>query len=133
MSMISSAIFYPDRMHVYIQTGRFLLNYNYNINLLHNAKEIKTGIEPSETLPVGRKLQWKHWKSINRLCTGYGQAAALMQNWGYSDNQRCTCGELQKMQYLFECAQLDQKCAVEDIHAANNLALDIALYLPKNI
>ena len=47
---------------------------------------------------------------------------------GYSDNPRCTCGELQTMQHLLECAQLDQKCTVEDIHATNNVALDTALY-----
>ena len=44
-----------------------------------------------------------------------------------SDNPRCTCSELQTMQHL-ECAQLDQKCTVEDIHATNNVALDTALY-----
>ena len=101
-------------------------------NLLHNAKEIKIGIELSEALPAGHKLQWTHWKSLNRLLTGYGRAAALMHNWGYSDKPRYTCGELQTMQHLLECAQLDQKCTVEDIHAANNVALDTALYWAKN-
>ena len=31
-----------------------------HINSLHNAKEIKLGIEPYETLPAGHKLQWTH-------------------------------------------------------------------------
>ena len=104
-----------------------------DINLLNYAKEVKMGIEPSETLPAGHKLQWTHWKSLNRLRTGYGRAAALMHNWGYSDNLRCTCGELQTMQHLLECVQLDQKCIVEYIHAANNVALETALYWAKNI
>ena len=91
------------------------------------------GIEPSETLPAGHELQWTHWKSLIRLRTGYGRAAAMMHNWGYSDNPRCTCGELQTMQHLLECAQLDQKCTVEDIHATNNVALGTALYSAKHI
>ena len=104
-----------------------------HINSLHSTKEIKIGIEPPETLPVGHELQWTHWKSLNRLRTGCGRAAAMMHNWGYSDNPRCTCGELQTMQRLHECAKLDQKCTVEDIHATNNVALDTALYWAKNI
>ena len=102
------------------------------INSLHKAKEIEMGIEPSETLPAVHKLQWTNWKNINRLRPGYSQAAALMHNRGYID-QRCTCGELQTMLHLHECAQLDQKCTVEDIHATNNVALDTALYWAKKI
>ena len=52
-----------------------------HINSLHNAKEIKMGIELCETIPAGQKLELTHWKSLNRLCTGYGQAAALMHHW----------------------------------------------------
>ena len=103
-----------------------------HINSLHNAKEIKMGIELSETIPAGQKLEWTNWKSLNRLRTGYGRATALMHNWGYSDNTRCTRDELQTMEHLLECAQLDQKCTVEDIHATNKAALDTALYWAKN-
>ena len=53
-----------------------------HINSLYNAIEIKMGIEPSESIPAGHKLQWTHWKSLNRLRTGYGRAAAMMHNWG---------------------------------------------------
>ena len=102
-------------------------------NLLHNAKEIKMGIETSEALPAGHKLEWTHWKSLKRLRTGYGRAAALMHNLRYSDNPRCTCGELRTMQHLLKCAQLDQKCTVEDINATNNVALNTALYWAMNI
>ena len=52
-------------------------------------------------------------------------------NWGYDDNPRCTCGELQTMQHLLECAQLDdENCTVEDIRATNNV--DTALYYRRD-
>ena len=44
-----------------------------------------------------------------------------------------TCGELQTIQHLLECAQLDEKCIIEDIHVTNNVALDTAMYWAENI
>ena len=99
------------------------LNRNYyeiatsTSTYLAAQRKIKMGIDLSETLPAGHKLQWTHWKSLNRLRTGYARAAALMHNWRCGDSPKCTCGELQTMQHLSQYAQLDEKYTVEDIRA----------------
>jgi len=60
----------------------------------------------------------------------YGQAAALNNP---RDNSRCACAALQAIQHLLECVGLDQKCTVEDICAANNVALDTTLYWAREV
>ena len=98
------------------------------IKSLHNSEDVKLGIKPSENLPLGHHLKWTQWKSLSRLRTCYGRAAALMHHRGYRDNQFCSCGDLQTMQRLLLCEKLNQTCTTADIHMTNSTAIETALY-----
>ena len=95
------------------------------INSLHNSEDVQMGIKPSENLPLGHHVKWTRWKSLNRLRTGYGRAAALMHHWGSSF---CSCGDLQTMQHLILCEKLNQTCTTAGIHMRDSTAIETALY-----
>ena len=97
------------------------------------TEDVIMGIKPSENLPVGHHLKWTQWKSLSRLRTGYGRAAALMHHWGYRDNPFCSCGDLETMQHLLLCEKLHQTCTKADIHMTNSTAIETALYWADTI
>ena len=68
--------------------------------------ETTMGTSTSEALAPGKNLQWTTWMSLNKFCTGYGIAADLMHNWGYSENRVCECGDTQTMTHLLSCSLL---------------------------
>ena len=61
--------------------------------------------------------------SLNRLRTGFGRAANLMHNWGYSENRLCECGDTHTMTHLLSCSLLTL-CTPNDIYRRTN---DIAI------
>ncbi|KAK5925803.1 hypothetical protein CgunFtcFv8_021431 [Champsocephalus gunnari] len=72
------------------------------------------GITPTESLASRHDLGWTTWKSLNRLRVGQGRRKALMKVWNYTTEDTCSCGSVQTMSHLLECADAP-RCSPGDL------------------
>ena len=78
-----------------------------------NAAQLRSPVTNSlsdlpsaEKLAPGHNQPWLIWRSLNRLRTDFGRAAALMHTWRYKENNLCDCGEAQTMEHMLACRLL---------------------------
>ena len=88
---------------------------------------LNRGITPTECLVSGHDLGWITWKSLNRLCVEQGRCKALMKAWNYTTEDTCSCGSVQTMSHLLECADAPQ-CRPEDLAEPTPSAVNCARY-----
>ena len=51
-----------------------------------------------------------------------------MVKWGFANEDKCECGEVQSMDHLLICSKLPTKCTTQDLVEANKNAIDVAKY-----
>lgn len=81
---------------------------------------------PTESLPEGSQLDWKTWKSLNRIRCQMGRSGENLMRWGYADDDSCACGEIQTMEHLLTCPSLRTPCTIRDLWSANDAAVQCA-------
>ncbi|KAK1901363.1 Protein dml-1 [Dissostichus eleginoides] len=80
----------------------------------------------------GHDLGWTTWKSLNRLRVEQGRCKALMKVWNYTTEDTCSCGSVQTMSHLLECADAP-RCSPEDLAEPTPSAVACARYWQNDI
>nr|CAH7725182.1 unnamed protein product [Callosobruchus chinensis]CAH7732496.1 unnamed protein product [Callosobruchus chinensis] len=79
-----------------------------------------------ESLPAGSDLDWRAWKSLNRLRCCVGRSKENLLKWGFAEEGTCACGELQTMEHLLICQSLPTPCTLEDLWMGSENAVQCA-------
>ncbi|KAL7403521.1 hypothetical protein ABVT39_001676 [Epinephelus coioides] len=74
---------------------------------------MERGITSTECLASGHDLPWPTWKTLNTLRVEQGRCKALMKEWKYHTEDKCSCGAVQTMSHLLECDDAPQ-CSPQD-------------------
>lgn len=98
-------------------------------------------MEPPDAYPLSQKpspgnhLDWKTWKTFNRLRTGVAPTKTNLAKWGIIDGSdiTCDCGEPQTGEHLLTCENCPSSCSLEDLWLARENALDVARYWAEKI
>ncbi|KAL7373590.1 hypothetical protein ABVT39_010174, partial [Epinephelus coioides] len=85
------------------------------------------GITPTECLASGHDLPWPTWKTLKRLHVEQGRCKALMKEWKYHTEDKCSCGAVQTMSHLLECDDAPQ-CSPKDLAEPTPVAVTCARY-----
>ena len=92
--------------------------------LSKNDQDLSMGLKPEEALPPGAELNWRTWKSLNRLRTLTGRSKENLIKWGFpTDTTLCSCGQTQTMSHLLECPNLQAECTKDNLAVCNNTAI----------
>lgn len=89
---------------------------------------IRDWIKHSEHLPTGYELQWRVWKTLNRLRVGVGRSKSNMVKLRYISDQNtsCHCETIQTMAHQLICLLAPRTCTLEDLITANQITRDVA-------
>ena len=49
-------------------------------------------VHPEKQLPSGHTLQWRTWRTANRVRSGQAATPAAKHLWGYRESETCVCG-----------------------------------------
>lgn len=90
---------------------------------------------PDPTVEVkGLNLPRKIWLRLNRIRTGHGCCADLLNEWGLSDSPMCECGEVQTMQHLVQSCRIHRfEGGIEEINDISADAINWLTNLAINI
>ena len=80
-----------------------------------------------EELPPGADLNFHAFKSINRMRCMMGRSKANLCKWGYSEDDKCDCGNIQTMEHLLLCPNNEFLCNFDDVLLANDNAQKLVL------
>ena len=89
-------------------------------------------ISPTESLASGHDLGWTTWRSLNRLRVEQGRCKELIKVWNYTTEDICSCGSVQTMSHLLECADAP-RCSPEDLAEPTTSAVACARYWQNDI
>ncbi|KAJ4942018.1 hypothetical protein JOQ06_011888 [Pogonophryne albipinna] len=104
----------------------------WQINYTRALEWLDRGITPTESLASGHDLGWTTWKSLNRLRVEQWRCKALMKVWSYTTEDTCSCGSVQAMSHLLECADAP-RCSPEDLAEPTPSAVACARYWQNDI
>ena len=93
-------------------------------------------VEPKETLPPGKNLEWPVWRSLNRLRVNVGRARANMVTWGFlerEDPALCECGARQTMDHLRCCPSCPASCSMDDLFVGGVGAVEVARHWANTV
>lgn len=85
---------------------------------------------PKQEPPTGSHLEWKVWKTLNRIRCGVAPVKTNLIRWGHKqpEDALCECGEIQSMEHLLNCHNCPHTCTLDDLWLAKENAIDVARY-----
>lgn len=121
----------------------------YSLEEPHGTSRLKsrrrfmrsTSTEPPASFPLkqdpprGMELEWKTWRTLNRMRTGVAPVKSNLIRWGINaaNDILCDCGEVQSMAHLRSCARCPYGCTLDDLWLANTKAVDVARYWAEKL
>jgi hypothetical protein len=88
------------------------------------------GMEPAEQIPTDHQLEWKTWRTLNRMRVDVGRSKYNMSRWGYlnDSNTKRRCGQEQIIAHLLVCPRSPNKCSEDDLIQTNETAVEVARF-----